>query len=466
MRQTIDTTEAAIAAAPGRLRAAAATARLPWFVTGLALPLLGLSLAFPERGLDDLHRIDRVLTELKPVFSESLLASEPGRLASGGFGHPEDAVAENTVTLNVRSGDTLEQLFRREQLDSHDMALILAAPAARDNLRILRPGDEIRVRHKDGAVQGLSRSLDTFTVLEVTRAEAGFDAELVKLPYSTRTNRATGFITSSLFQAAASAGISDATIMKLASIFASEIDFVLDLREGDQFTLIYEEMWRDGERLGDGDVLAAEFMSQGKVHRAVRFESCDGQVGYYTPTGESLRRAWVRAPLAFSRVSSNFNPRRRHPILNTIRAHTGVDYAAPTGTPVRAPADGKVSFRGRKGGYGNAIILQHSGGITTLYAHLSGFGKVARHGARVKQGDVIGYVGATGLATAPHLHYEYRVNGRYLNPRTVRLPDGGVALQARDRAEFQRTALPLMKRLDAGRSMLADVPNRARPSAG
>jgi murein DD-endopeptidase MepM/ murein hydrolase activator NlpD len=193
----------------------------------------------------------------------------------------------------------------------------------------------------------------------------------------------------------------------------------------------------------------------------VRFDNGDGKPAYYTPAGESLRQAWVRAPLAFTRVSSNFNPRRRHPILNTIRAHTGVDYAAPTGTPIRAPSDGKVSFRGWKGGYGNVVILQHRGGITTLYGHLSRFSKAVRVGTRVKQGDVIGFVGATGLATAPHLHYEYRVNGRYMNPRTVRLPEGGMPLQAAERAEFQRLASPLIKRLEAGRSMLA---SDARPT--
>ena len=213
---------------------------------------------------------------------------------------------------------------------------------------------------------------------------------------------------------------------------------MLDLREGDQFTHYLRGNVARGREAGGGQILAAEFINQGRTHRAVRYQASDGNASYYTPEGKSLRKAFVRAPLAFSRVSSDFNPRRRHPILNTIRAHTGVDYAAPTGTPVRAPGDGKVIFRGRKGGYGNAIIVQHAGGVTTLYGHLSGFAKATRVGRNVTQGDVIGFVGATGLATAPHLHYEYRINGKYMNPRTVKLPNAATPLEASERAAFAR----------------------------
>ncbi|MBM4196730.1 MAG: M23 family metallopeptidase [Gammaproteobacteria bacterium] len=439
--------------------------RLPWFVAGAGLPMLVLAVLGSGPAVVDVTRIGLSMADAHPLDALPLLFAADEQPIPGRFGDPAGVIPDTATTLDVQRGDTLERLFHRTGIAPADLSAIMELPVARDNLRILRPGDEIRVSHDNGELLSLSRAIDVFRSLTITRNGQSFTAELVDLPYTTRTTRSTGTITSSLFQAAASAGLSDSTIMNLATIFASEIDFVLDLREGDQFTVIYEEMWRDGEKLSDGEVLAAEFMTQGKVHRAVRFESSTGEIGYYTPEGQSLRRAWVRAPLAFSRVSSDFNPRRRHPILNTIRAHTGVDYAAPSGTPVRAPADGSVNFRGRKGGYGNAIILQHPGGITTLYAHLSGFGKAARLGARVKQGDVIGYVGATGLATAPHLHYEYRVNGRYMNPRTVKLPGGGVPLQASERPRFQRAALPLVKRLDAGRSLLAVNDVAARPSS-
>jgi murein DD-endopeptidase MepM/ murein hydrolase activator NlpD len=228
---------------------------------------------------------------------------------------------------------------------------------------------------------------------------------------------------------------------------------MLDIREGDQFTLIYEELWQGGEKLPDGNILAAEFVNQGESFRAVRFEDSSGRVDYFFPDGKSVRKAFVRAPLSFSRVSSNFNPKRRHPKLNTIRAHRGVDYAAPSGTPIKAAGDGKIIHRGRKGGYGNVVILQHGGNITTLYAHMSRFSK-ARMGSRVRQGDIIGYVGATGLATGPHLHYEYRRNGVHLNPRTVKLPDAK-PIDPAYLADFEKVAGPLLHQLDNSRNLFA-----------
>jgi len=429
---------------------------LPWFVTGLGIPLLSLGFLLPDSGYEQALRLDQALVEVKPVFTLPLLFNSTDLVNAGGFGDPEiGAGAPSALRMKVRRGDTLERLFRREGLDTASLAAITAIPEARDSLRILRPGDEVTVRHEGGRVQELTRRVDAFRTLQVTATGAGYDARIVELEYQTRSMRTAGQIDSSLFAAAARAGVSDGTIMKLTSIFASDIDFVLDLRDGDRFTLVYEEMWSDGAKLAEGEILAAEFVNQGKTYRAVRYQSSDGRVGYYTPEGLSMRKAWVRAPLAFSRVSSDFNPRRRHPILNTIRAHTGTDYAAPTGTPIRAPADGKVVFRGRKGGYGNAVILEHGGGITTLYGHLSGFAKTAANGRRVSQGDVIGFVGATGLATAPHLHYEYRINGRYMNPRTVKLPEGGAPLAAGERMDFLRATRPLLDRLEAGGSMLA-----------
>jgi len=241
--------------------------------------------------------------------------------------------------------------------------------------------------------------------------------------------------------------------MNLAGIFAWDVDFVLAIRHGDEFSLVYEEYWQDGERVAEGDILAAEFVNRGKHFRAVRFKDASGRIDYYTPEGRSVRKAFVRAPLSFSRISSNFDPRRRHPKLNTIRAHKGVDYAAPTGTPIKAAGDGKIIHRGRKGGYGNAVIIQHGGNITTLYAHMSRFSK-ARIGSRVRQGDIIGYVGATGLATGPHLHYEYRRNGVHLNPRTVKLPDAE-PINAEYLPEFKKAAGPLLKQLDNERTLVA-----------
>jgi murein DD-endopeptidase MepM/ murein hydrolase activator NlpD len=219
-------------------------------------------------------------------------------------------------------------------------------------------------------------------------------------------------------------------------------------------------LWRDGTKLGEGDLLAAEFVNRGARYTAIRYDDGGGRPSYFTHDGQPMRKAFVRAPLSFTRISSDFNPNRRHPILNTIRAHQGTDYAAPKGTPVKASGDGKIIFRGWKGGYGNTIILQHPGNVTTLYGHLSRFG-TRNYGSRVKQGDVIGFVGATGLATAPHLHYEYRKNGVHLNPRTVILPNAE-PLRGEQLTAFQTAAQPLMQRLESRTSMLAA--NRPAPA--
>jgi murein DD-endopeptidase MepM/ murein hydrolase activator NlpD len=438
--------------------------RLPWFTAGLTAPLLWVGLFLPDGGYQDSLRLDLTLAEINPVFTLPLLFNSADLITAGGFGDPEaGGIGHSSAVLRVRRGDTLERLFRREGLDLADLTAILQLAPARENLRLLKPGDEIKVYHDGSALVELTRHIDVFNTLSVTRADSGFAARVIAVDYDTQTSRASAEIRSSLFEAGSQAGISDSTIMKLASIFGSEIDFVLDLREGDQFTLVYEEMWHDGAKLAEGDILAAEFVNQGHRYRAIRYVDSAGRASYYTPEGRSLQRAFVRVPLAFSRVSSNFNPRRRHPILNTIRAHTGVDYAAPSGTPVRAPGDGTVIFRGRKGGYGNTIILKHPGGVTTLYAHLSGFARTLRVGQRVQQGNTIGYVGATGLATAPHLHYEYRINDRPVNPRTVKLPEAR-AIDPAEQSRFLQAATQLLRTLDADAPALAGVP--ARIAAG
>jgi murein DD-endopeptidase MepM/ murein hydrolase activator NlpD len=245
--------------------------------------------------------------------------------------------------------------------------------------------------------------------------------------------------------------------MNVAGIFAWDVDFVLDIRVGDNFYVLYEEIWQDGEYVTDGEIVAAEFNNNGRSHRAIRFIDEGGRSDYFTPEGLSVRKAFMRAPVDFTRISSNFNPRRRHPILNTIRAHRGVDYAAPRGTPIKASGDGKVIFRGTKSGYGKTVILQHGGNITTLYAHMSNFAAKAKLGSRVVQGQTIGFVGATGLATANHLHYEYRVNGVHRNPRTVPLPKAD-PIADRYRDEFLAASQPIIEELENfKRTQLASV---------
>ncbi|HUQ52355.1 MAG TPA: M23 family metallopeptidase [Gammaproteobacteria bacterium] len=447
----------------------ASSSRGRWalFAFGVSLPIIGsvlLLLGTPRQPL----AVRPTETLLEPPAPSAAIAPLPaGPIDLGSDVNLDAAPAEAVeppgiiLDLLVKRGDTLEVLFRRNGLSLTDLAAMVALPDASAALKLLKPGDRLEISHRDGQVLSLRRELDDIKLLSIARQESGFAANTIERAVDIRTTAAHGEIRSSLFEAGADAGISDHTTMDMAGIFEWDIDFIQDPREGDTFTVIYEELWRDGVKLRDGEIVAAEFVNQGKSFRAARFRDESGRAGYFTPEGRSVRKAFIRAPLNFSRISSNFNPSRRHPVLNTIRAHRGVDYAAPTGTPVRAAGDGKVLFRGVQGGYGNTIILQHGGNITTLYGHLSRFGN-ARTGGRVNQGDVIGYVGSSGLATGPHLHYEYRVNGAHRNPRTVSLPPAD-PIPAEQQLAFETATEPLWRQLDgylrsAGTTVQAEEP--------
>jgi murein DD-endopeptidase MepM/ murein hydrolase activator NlpD len=324
--------------------------------------------------------------------------------------------------------------------------MIIRLPEAAPHLKRLIPGDEFEIEHDDGQLVSLYRELGLTSALKITKEDDLFTAEIIDRPIEIRTKLAYGRIDSSLFQSATDAGLPDKTIMNLAGIFAWDVDFVLDIRSGDDYYILFEEIYQNGKFITDGEIVAAEFNNNGRTFQAIRYVDSTGRTDYFTPDGHSVRKAFVRAPVDFSRISSSFNPRRRHPILNTIRAHRGVDYAAPRGTPIKAAGDGKVIFRGVKNGYGNAVIVQHGGNITTLYAHMSKFNNSARVGRRVIQGQTIGYVGKTGLATAPHLHYEYRLNGVHRNPRTVKLPQAA-PIKSEYRDDFLATVEPILNEL-------------------
>lgn len=436
--------------------------RLPWFVAGLGIPLICVAFILPKtddtivavptaQSFADTSAIDAVTAAQKTIPASENVSDTP---AVDPVSDPVEPPAASTIlTMKVGRGDSLDRLFRRNDLQLADLAALMQLEVAKKHLRLVKPGDEIIVRHSDGNILAFDKTISLSEALSIQKIDDQFQAEVVMRDLETRPARTTGTINSSLFLAAAEAGISDRTIMNLAGIFAWDVDFMLDIREGDEFALIYEEIWQDGEHLADGEILAAEFVNQGESFRAVRFKDAGGRVDYYSPNGRSVRKAFVRAPLSFSRISSNFNPNRRHPKLNTIRAHQGVDYAAPTGTPIKAAGDGKIIHRARKGGYGNTVILQHGGNITTLYAHLSRYAK-PRNGSRVRQGQVIGYVGATGLATGPHLHYEYRRNGVHMNPRTVKLPDAE-PINPEYLVEFKKSSTLLLKQLEDSRNLFA-----------
>jgi murein DD-endopeptidase MepM/ murein hydrolase activator NlpD len=428
-------------------------------VFGLSLPIAGVFLLLISERNESKTPTPAQANAAAPTSEPFLTAQEPVPLAlpDAADPTPEPALADTglaapaslsaaTLDVLVGRGDTLEILFRRHGLSIADLSAMSAVPEARDHLRRIRPGDEIHVTHAEGRVATLRRELNEAELLSLTRTDTGFAASIEQRAIDIRTVGARGIIETSLFEAGVAAGMSDAVTMDMAYIFQWDIDFIQDVRVGDSFTVVYEELWRDGEKLRNGDIVAAEFINQGTTHRAARFRDSSGRSDYYTPDGRSVRKAFIRAPVEFTRISSNFNPNRRHPVLNTIRAHRGVDYAAPSGTPVIAAGDGKVLARGVDGGYGNAVVLQHGGNVTTLYGHLSRFGN-QRVGHRVKQGDVIGYVGRTGLATGPHLHYEYRVGGAHKNPRTVALPAAD-PVATEYRTDYEAAVSPLWRQLD------------------
>ena len=427
------------------------------FAIGATVPILTVTLLLigePNQAVvpsQEILSAQPTLAELQPIDVPAISLREPTPVTP--VEASPAALATSHLDLVVGRGDSLDSLFRRNGLSIADLAQMLRLPDAADYLKRVRPGDELAIVHDGGSILSLERPIRDDALLAITRGENGFEATEVAREIETRIVGRYGVVRSSLFEAGTAAEIPDRIIMEMAGIFQWDIDFILDPRAGDHFTVLYEERWREGERLGFGRILAAEYVNRGEVFRAVHYTDPDGRSNHYTPEGRSVRKAFVRAPLNFTRVSSNFNPNRRHPVLNTIRAHRGVDYAAPTGTPVHAAGDGKIVRRGPYGGYGNAIVIQHGGNITTLYAHLSRFA-TPKVGSRVKQGEVIGYVGQTGLASGPHLHYEYQVGGVHRNPRTVELPPAE-PVAAAHRADFERASDVLWRQLDAFQSAWA-----------
>ena len=352
-------------------------------------------------------------------------------------------------SLKVKRGDSLSALFDKAKVKPAQLLELMKLGSATDELRRIHPGDTIKIMSNEaGQLIALNYQIDTVRYLQVERSGDSLSADIYKHKIEVRTAYTSGEIESSLFLASAEAGLSQNLTMELANIFGWDIDFALDIRKGDQFTVIYEQRFKNGNKIKDGNILAAEFINQGKTHRALRYtDPVNGNTGYYAPSGHSLRKAFLRSPVNFSRISSRFTTSRYHPILHKLRSHKGVDYAASRGTPIRASGDGKVIYKGVKGGYGRTIILKHGSRYTTLYAHLNSYNKKIRSGGRVKQGQVIGYVGSSGLASGPHLHYEFRVNGVHRNPLTVKFPSTQ-PIPKRYRDNFELTTQGYVAQLD------------------
>jgi murein DD-endopeptidase MepM/ murein hydrolase activator NlpD len=356
--------------------------------------------------------------------------------------------AETWATRTVQRGQTLGSLFAAEGLPAALLHRIIEASRFGGSLSRILPGQRFGfLRDADGSLTAFRFDAGDSQRVVVHVDGGQLREEVIELPLEHRVMVASGRIEQSLFGAADAAGLSDATIMQLANVFGYDVDFAQDLRRGDEFAVIYEQIYQDGERLRDGAILGAVFTNQGRRHVAIRFALADGREDYFDLEGRSLRKAFLRTPVEFSRISSRFSAGRMHPVLGRMRAHRGTDYAAPTGTPIRAAGDGKVQFRGWQNGYGNVVIVEHGGRYTTLYGHMSRFAPALKVGSRVRQGELVGYVGMTGLATGPHLHYEFRVGGVHRDPMTVELPKAD-PLGGGELARFRGDSAPVLAQLE------------------
>jgi murein DD-endopeptidase MepM/ murein hydrolase activator NlpD len=342
----------------------------------------------------------------------------------------------------IHPGDTLASALARLKVDELDIQRLLASNVTGQNGVSLKAGQHIQaVTAANGQLLELHLANTGSNALHIRRQGDGFVSENTGEALETRVVMRSGRIASSLFAATDSAGVPDSVADQMADIFSTAIDFREDLRKGDTFSVVYTVNYRNGEPVATGKLLAAEFVNAGHAHRAVLFRNPFGREDYYTPDGESLKKGFLRSPLEFSRVTSSFSNSRKHPLYGFHRAHTGVDFGAPTGTRVKATGDAVVVFAARKGGYGNLAILRHQNGYETYYAHLNGFASGIRSGKPVGQGQVIGYVGTTGASTGPHLHYEVRIGGRPNNPMAIKLP-GSAPLPVALKAAFRQQTAP------------------------
>ncbi len=421
----------------------------------LDTPNLIEEITVDDSKLNDVIEITRTT---KAPDSEKLIAEEPSWETN------EKQSIESLQRITVKTGDSLALIFSRLGLSPRSLYNIMSLGKEVSRLKNLRPGQILNFHIIENELTKLEYEVNLTNSLSITKQDDKFQAELIHEKLEPLVKHAKAIIKDSLFLSGKRAGLSDKLIMQLVSIYGWDIDFALDIREGDSFTLIYEEQYKDGVKVADGPIIAAEFINRGTPLRALRYTHADGHHDYYDENGDAMRKAFLRTPVELARISSRFNLKRKHPILNKIRAHKGVDYAASIGTPVRATGDGTVALAGKKGGYGRTIVLKHGGKYSTLYAHLHKYARGVRAGKRVKQGQVIGYVGKSGLATGPHLHYEFRVNGVHRNPLTVKLPKVE-SIDKKALPGFLQTINPMIAELDrlTGKRALASQQTKESP---
>ena len=408
--------------------------KLRWFVTLSTMPLLGVVTAFglmPQSNLGS----DSTKVSIEQIILPKV---SPGITTSAIFWRTE----------RMQRGDTVAELLRRLNVEDAAASNYLRNTAEAESFRKLAVGKEVQAEiNAAGGLISLRYMGDNGAQIVIDKQGDGYKTRTLPAQLEKRLFERTGEIKTSLYAATDAAGMPEAAANQLAEIFSGDIDFHHDLRKGDKFTVVYEMTYSNGELVQTGRIQAAEFINQRQIYRAVYFQGNAQQGDYYTPEGKSVRKAFLRSPIEFSRVSSGFSNSRFHPVLQQWRAHRGVDFAAPIGTKVKATSDGVVTSFGKQGGYGNFITVSHQGHFTTVYGHLSRFAKGLQRGQRVAQGDVIGYVGMTGMTSGPHLHYEFRVDGQQRDPLRVALPDAqpvGVA----DKVAFQALADSFVGRLN------------------
>jgi murein DD-endopeptidase MepM/ murein hydrolase activator NlpD len=370
--------------------------------------------------------------------------SAAGDVASG------SPVESRAISGNIRKGETLFDIFRKYHLDVGELFKLREASADVHRLRDLYPDRPYKiVLDRNDKIASFVYWIDDDTILNISSTDSGYSAEKIPVKYEKRIEHIGGIIKDNLVSSMGEERGDLMLALQLSDIFAWDIDFTTDLRNNDVFKIVVEGLYLNGKFKKYGDILSAEFINNGVVYHAYRFEN-NGKADYYNDMGQSLRRTFLKAPLSFRRISSAFTSSRFHPILKIYRPHHGLDYAAPTGTPVSVSGDGTVIFAGRKGGYGNLVIVRHRNNYKTYYGHLSRIRKGIGRGAKVAQGQLIGYVGATGIATGPHLHYEMRINDKAVNPLSVKIPHGK-AIPLSVMAEFRNVR-------DTMESKLASIP--------
>ena len=406
----------------------------------------GLALGGLESGEDEAEIASKIVNLGIPdrqVF-QNPPAQEPSLLTAAMSVEQPDTQLEQWDSVKVRSGQSLDGIFKQQGFTARTLHEIMALSEETKQLKKIRPGDLFDFqRHEDQSLKRMRYAIDESHYLIIDHDGAQAYATTITRDITVEPTETSGTISSSLFLAGKRAGLSDNMVMKLANLFGWDVDFVLDIREGDQFHLLYEKVYREGTFLRDGEIIGATFVNQGEKFQAIRFD-IDGQAQFFAPDGRNMRKAFLRAPLNFSYISSSFNPKRYHPILKRVKAHNGIDYRAPKGTPVFTAGDGKVIRSAYNKYNGHHVFIQHANSIVTKYLHFTN--RAVKNGQRVKQGQVIGYVGSTGMSQAPHLHYEFLLNGVHRNPRTVALPKAD-PLGKTQLAEFMQKSAPVLSQL-------------------